>query len=39
MLFVLSAALVNILESCSIENNWDSPMLENGALGAGFFKE
>ena len=36
--FTLSDALENILESCSIANIWESPMLENGAWGAGFFK-
>ena len=38
VLFSSLSALVNILESCSIANNWDSPMFENGAWGAGFFK-
>ena len=38
MLFPSSAALVNILDSCSIATNWDSPMFENGAWGAGFYK-
>ena len=32
----LSATLVNISESFSIATIWESPMLENGAWGAGF---
>ena len=35
----LFATLENILESFSIATIWESPMLENGAWGAGFFKE
>ena len=35
-LFTFLAVLVNILESCSIATNWESPMLENGAWCAGF---
>ena len=38
VLFTVSAALVNILKSCSIATNWDSPMFENGARGAVLFK-
>ena len=34
----LSATLENIWESFSIVTIWESPMLENGAWGAGFFK-
>ena len=36
VLFPSSAALVKILHSASIATNWDSPMFENGAWGAGF---
>ena len=38
MIFPSLAALVNILESCSIATNWNSPIFENGACGNGFFK-
>ena len=38
VLFTFYAALENILESCSVATIWESPMLENGAWGAGFFK-
>ena len=30
--------LAYILDSCSIATNWDLPMFENGAWGAGFYK-
>ena len=33
----LSATLENISESCSIATIWESPMLEIGALSAGFY--
>ena len=38
LFFTLSAALENILEIYSIATIWVSPILENGACGAGFFK-
>ena len=38
LFFTLSAALENIWDSCSIATIWESPMLENGAWGAGLFK-
>ena len=34
----LSSTLENIWESFSIATIWESPILENGAWGAGFFK-
>ena len=36
--FTLSDTLENIWESLSIATIWESPMLENSAWGAGFFK-
>ena len=38
VLFTLSSTLENILESCYIATIRESPMLENCAWGAGFFK-
>ena len=38
LLSLSSAALVNIVDSCSIATNWDLPMFENGYWGAGFCK-
>ena len=38
VLFLPSAALVNILDSCSIATECDSPMFENGTWGAVFCK-
>ena len=32
---ILAATLEKITESCSIATIWESPMLENGAWGAG----
>ena len=39
LFFTLSDTLENIWEICSIATIWESPMLENGAWGDGFFKE
>ena len=36
--FTLSATLENIWDSCSIATVWESPVLDNGAWGDGFFK-
>ena len=38
LFFTLSTTLENIWYSFSIATIWESPMLENGALGAAFFK-
>ena len=38
VLFLSSSALVYIFDSCSIATNWDFPMFEDGACGAGFCK-